>query len=140
MDDKKVDVVIKFKKAPASGFMLSLPGFEDELVKHNELVLQLQPGEKVPASYFRRSQSYISVTNALTTSPFIQVVLGSNIKSPGFRSIPFQTSLDLLYSDKFSDVKVPEAYTRLMLDVLDGKQSAFVRRYCIFRNGAFLSF
>lgn len=35
--------------------------------------------------------------------------------------------MDLTYGDRFGDLEVPDAYTRLILDVLRGKQATFVR-------------
>ena len=35
--------------------------------------------------------------------------------------------MNLSYSDKFPDVKLPDAYARLLLDVLRGEQATFVR-------------
>ena len=35
--------------------------------------------------------------------------------------------MDLSYDEKFPDVKLPDAYTRLILDVLRGEQATFVR-------------
>jgi 6-phosphogluconate dehydrogenase len=59
------------------------------------------------------------------------VYLKTNVKSPGFAAIPVQSELDLNYDTRyFADAEGaenPEAYTRLILDVLQGKQAAFVR-------------
>merc|ERR1712226_636884 len=54
----------------------------------------------------------------------------TNVKSPGFTTTPVQSELEINYDTRFfsKDSKVnPDAYTRLILDVLQGKQSAFVR-------------
>ena len=47
--------------------------------------------------------------------------------SPGFQTNPLETDMDLTYGDRFQDLEVPDAYTRLILDVLRGKQATFVR-------------
>lgn len=46
---------------------------------------------------------------------------------PGFKTKPVETDMDLSYDEKFPDVKLPDAYTRLILDVLRGEQATFVR-------------
>ena len=69
----------------------------------NELVILLQPNEAI----------------------WLKV----NTKKPGFSgfqaAVPLE--LDLTYKKRFGDVKLPEAYTRLLLDSLRGDQSLFVR-------------
>ena len=46
---------------------------------------------------------------------------------PGFATTPVETDMDVSYNEKFPDVKLPDAYTRLILDVLRGEQATFVR-------------
>ena len=41
----------------------------------------------------------------------------------------FQTDLDLSYNTKYKGVKMPDAYERLILDVINGNQLHFVRKY-----------
>jgi len=59
------------------------------------------------------------------------VYLKTNVKSPGFAAKPVQSELDLNYDTRFfshcDNACNPDAYTRLILDVLQGKQGAFVR-------------
>ena len=50
-----------------------------------------------------------------------------NIKMPGLTSTPVMTELNMSYNTNFADANVPDAYTRLILDVLRGQQAAFVR-------------
>jgi 6-phosphogluconate dehydrogenase len=63
--------------------------------------------------------------------PSEAVYLKTNVKSPGFAAVPVQSELDLNYDTRFfasaEGGANPEAYTRLILDVLQGKQAAFVR-------------
>ncbi|DAZ93048.1 TPA: hypothetical protein N0F65_009796 [Lagenidium giganteum] len=66
-----------------------------------ELVMRLQPSEAV----------YMKV----------------NVKSPGLATNAISSELDLSYAQRYADTEVPDAYTRLILDVLRGKQAAFVR-------------
>lgn len=65
----------------------------------NALVLRLQPN---PAVYFC-----------------------ANLKTPGFSETPASTHLGVDYAG--ANNKIPDAYTRLLLDVLRGQQASFVR-------------
>jgi glucose-6-phosphate 1-dehydrogenase len=75
--------------------------FAGNKVPLNELVIRVQPNDAI---YFK-----------------------CNVKTPGFRTIPVETDMDLTYTDKFEKLEVPDAYTRLILDVLRGEQATFVR-------------
>jgi len=70
-------------------------------VPRNELVLRMQPNEAI--------------------------YMKTNVKSPGFSNAPIQSELEVNYNTKFSESINPDAYTRLILDVLRGRHSAFVR-------------
>lgn len=75
--------------------------FPDVEIPLQELVLRLQPNEAV----------YMKV----------------NVKSPGLATTAISSELDLSYNQRYEGTEVPDAYTRLILDVLRGKQAAFVR-------------
>jgi len=49
------------------------------------------------------------------------------LKKPGLQTIPIQSELDLTYQDRYPVAELHDAYTRLLLDVLRGKQATFVR-------------
>jgi len=90
---------IQFKDAPAATYL-----FEGLDCPRNEMVMRLQPSEAV--------------------------YLKTNVKSPGFAAKPLQTEMEVNYDQRFfahSKEFNPDAYTRLILDVLQGKQGAFVR-------------
>jgi len=99
LNERKAEMRIQFKDAPASEFLF------DKNCPRNELVMRLQPDEAI---YFK-----------------------TNVKSPGFSSDPIQSELEVNYSTKFfeqsSNSTNPDAYTRLILDVLRGRSAAFVR-------------
>ena len=84
-------------KDPPGGVNL----FQGQETPRNELVLRLQPDEAV--------------------------YMKTNVKMPGLSSKPGQVEMDLSYKERFADAKNPDAYTRLILDVLRGKQAGFVR-------------
>ena len=89
---------IQFKDAPASEFLF------DHKCPRNELVMRMQPDEAI--------------------------YLKTNVKSPGFSSEPIQSELEVNYNTRFfnrSSDSNPDAYTRLILDVLRGRSATFVR-------------
>ena len=54
----------------------------------------------------------------------------TNVKSPGFRAKPIQSELEVKYDSRFfanQNIPNPDAYTRLIVDVLRGRHEAFVR-------------
>jgi hypothetical protein len=62
--------------------------------------------------------------------PSEAVYMKTNVKSPGFATRPIQSELEVNYDTRFfSHTKEsnPDAYTRLILDVLRGNQAPFVR-------------
>lgn len=73
--------------------------FPNHTLARNELVMRLQPD---PA-----------------------IFLTTNIKSPGFASSPMPVSMGMDYQSLSQEN--PDAYTRLILDVLRGRQASFVR-------------
>lgn len=67
----------------------------------NELVLRLQPDEAV--------------------------YMKTNVKRPGLKTTPITSELDLSYSTRYADEEMFDAYTRLILEVIRGRQATFVR-------------
>ncbi|KAK7061734.1 glucose-6-phosphate 1-dehydrogenase [Favolaschia claudopus] len=70
-------------------------------ITRNELVFRIQPSEAV----------------------YLKIVA----KSPGLQTQAIATEMDLTYNRRFADAKIPEAYEALILDVLQGDHSNFVR-------------
>ena len=50
------------------------------------------------------------------------------VKKPGLESDVVMSELDLSYGDRYKDIVIPDAYERLILDVINGDQQHFVRR------------
>ncbi|XP_041093083.1 glucose-6-phosphate 1-dehydrogenase isoform X2 [Polyodon spathula] len=73
----------------------------DRHCKRNELVIRVQPNEAVYAKMMT--------------------------KKPGMFFNPEESELDLTYGSRYKDVKLPDAYERLILDVFCGSQMHFVR-------------
>lgn len=69
--------------------------------KRNELVIRVQPGEAL----------YVKLM----------------VKTPGMAFDMEETELDLTYGHRYANVKLPDAYERLILDVFCGSQMHFVR-------------
>ncbi|KAI8992550.1 glucose-6-phosphate dehydrogenase [Pilobolus umbonatus] len=78
-----------------------IPGSLFSDASKNELVLRVQPGEAV----------YMKFNN----------------KSPGFSYDSMLTELDLTYKKRYKNLKIPSAYENLILDILRGDHSNFVR-------------
>ncbi|CAM9437979.1 unnamed protein product [Ectocarpus sp. 4 AP-2014] len=74
--------------------------FDDKPLPRNELVMKL----KQESIYFK-----------------------TNVKAPGLANRPIQSELDLSYGERYPSLYSPDAYTRLVLEVLRGKQATFVR-------------
>jgi glucose-6-phosphate 1-dehydrogenase len=70
-------------------------------IARNELVIRIQPDEAI----------YIKM----------------NTKTPGLQTMVVPTEMDLTYARRFADRKIPEAYEALILDMLKGDHSNFVR-------------
>ena len=100
LNEKKAEMRIQFKDAPAA---VSL--FGNSIVPRNELVIKLQPQETI--------------------------YMKSNIKTPGFSSAPIQSELEVKYDSRYfepdSGYSNPDAYSRLILEVLRGRSASFVR-------------
>ena len=99
LDERKAEMRVQFKSAPAAETLFG--GVE---VPRNELVMKLQPGESM--------------------------YLKSNIKTPGFSSTPIQSELEVKYDTRYFAHCTscnPDAYSRLILDVLRGRSANFVR-------------
>lgn len=89
---------IRVQFRPPPGASHMFPGVH---IPVQELVVRLQPDEAV----------YMKM----------------NVKSPGLQTQAISSELDLSYAQRYEGAEVPDAYTRLILDVLRGKQAAFVR-------------
>ena len=78
------------------------PLFVKDEKSRNELVMRLQPQEAI----------YLKML----------------VKKPGLDSDVAMSELDLSYDERYKDVVIPDAYERLILDVVHGDQQHFVRR------------
>jgi glucose-6-phosphate 1-dehydrogenase len=70
-------------------------------IARNELVLRIQPDEAI----------YMKM----------------NSKLPGFTTRAVPVELDMTYTKRFTDAKIPQAYEALILDAFKGDHSNFVR-------------
>jgi len=66
---------------------------------------------------------------AIRLQPSEAIWLRLNTKKPGFARLnsTYSSDLDLTYQNRFGNLVLPGAYTRLILDCLEGDQSLFVR-------------
>jgi glucose-6-phosphate 1-dehydrogenase len=92
------EIVVQFRQVPHSVF----PGVPDEMVTPNRLVLRLQPDEGVR--------------------------LHLVAKRPGPGGIrPHPVELNLSFAETFKS-RLPDAYERLLMDVVQGNPTLFMRR------------
>lgn len=91
------------RKAEVRLQLRDVPGdiFPTGRTKRNEVVFRVQPGEAVYTKMM--------------------------IKVPGIGFDMEETELDLSYGSRYSGIKMPDAYERLLLEVLMGSQTNFVR-------------
>lgn len=99
VDERKAEVRIQFKDA--AGAEMLFGGSNSPRLERNELVMRLQPTESI--------------------------YLKAMVKSPGLQTDMQQAELDLTYKNRFKGTYNPDAYTRLLLEVLRGNQGDFVR-------------
>jgi len=99
LDERKAEVRIQMKDAPGAKAM-----FDGQECARNEIVLKVQPDEAI--------------------------WMKTNFKQPGLHTKPIMAELEMTYKQREAwkqELVLPEAYTRLVLDVLRGKQATFVR-------------
>ena len=96
---RQAEIRIQCHHAPGKLYKKQL-GSESEM-NSNELVIRIQPDESIN--------------------------LRLNSKIPGLGMRLDQTDLDLQYKTKFSEDSLPDAYERLILDVVQGDKRLFIR-------------
>ena len=97
LNERKAEVRIQFRTPPGGLFSAS----DDGATNRNELVLRVQPKEAI----------YMKM----------------NMKAPGLATHAITSELDLSYKSRFEDSRLPDAYERLILDVMRNDHSNFVR-------------
>lgn len=118
LNDKKVEIRVQFKDVPGNTL------FPD--IARNELVVRIQPEEVG----FCKAEDGRSPLQQTHTSPCVisqAVYIKMMNKSPGYNSAPKISELQLTYSRRYSDIRIPDAYETLMVDILRGDHSNFVR-------------
>ncbi|KAJ3675451.1 hypothetical protein LUZ60_004493 [Juncus effusus] len=100
----KAGKALNSRKAEIRVQFKDVPGdiFKCKKQGRNEFVIRLQPKEAM----------YMKLT----------------VKKPGLDMSTIQSELDLSYGMRYTDVPIPEAYERLILDTIRGDQQHFVRR------------
>jgi glucose-6-phosphate 1-dehydrogenase len=93
--------------------------------KRSEIVIQFKP---VPHSIFPETTQVNPNKLVIRLQPDEAVTLWMEIKEPGAGGLRLKTlPLNLSYADNFT-VRYPDAYERLLLDVVRGNLSLFMRR------------
>lgn len=99
MPSKTTEVVVSFKALPHNIF-----GGKQRQLAQNKLIIRLQPQEGVELQM-------------LNKVPGIE----SSMRLQG-------TKLDLAFYETFKDIRIADAYERLLLEAMNGNQTLFVRR------------
>ncbi|MEM7728424.1 MAG: glucose-6-phosphate dehydrogenase [Pseudomonadota bacterium] len=93
--------------------------------RRSEIVIQFRP---VPHSIFPPDTSVDANRLVIRLQPDEAVTLWMEIKEPGAGGLRLKTlPLNLSYADNFT-VRYPDAYERLLMDVVRGNLSLFMRR------------
>jgi glucose-6-phosphate 1-dehydrogenase len=93
--------------------------------RYSEIVINFKP---VPHNIFPGKKEIKNNSLTIRLQPEERIDLTQNIKIPGpggYRYKPF--SLELDYADHFKQ-RFPDAYERLLMDVVRGNQTLFMRR------------
>lgn len=93
--------------------------------KHSEIVINFK---NIPHNIFPNSKPIVNNKLIISLQPEERIELVQTVKIPGpggYRYKP--TSLVLDYSTSFQD-RLPEAYERLLIDVIRGNQTLFMRK------------
>ena len=93
-----------------------------------EIRLQLRdvPGDLFKEQRVNGRQARNEFVVRLQPDPAIYMKM--TVKEPGLGMELAQSELELLYTEKYEDTPIPEAYERLILDCINGDQQHFVRR------------
>jgi glucose-6-phosphate 1-dehydrogenase len=103
LNERKAEVRIQFRDVPGNMFdeEMSDNGVKGTLAR-DELVIRVQPNEAI----------YLKI----------------NTKRPGEMGFSIEeTELDLTYNERYKGVRLPDAYERLIVDVVMGSKINFVR-------------
>jgi glucose-6-phosphate 1-dehydrogenase len=98
LPERMSEIIVQFRPVPHSMF-------GDAVLKANKLVITLQPDENVGLTMMAKAP-------------------GLDRDGLKLRSVPLNIGMD----NAFADVRRRIAYERLMLDLIEGKQTLFVRR------------
>ena len=104
LDESKAEIVINFKNTPGNIFNKASSDTNttnNHTAENNQLVIRIQPDEQI----------YFSINN----------------KVPGLDLKTKKSVLNLLYKNSYQNTDIPEAYERLLLEVIRGDKSLFIR-------------
>jgi glucose-6-phosphate 1-dehydrogenase len=106
LNETKTEIRVQFKRPPGSSMLFPREDIEnsnDETVARNELVIRLQPDQAMYVKF--------------------------NVQAPGLKGEPITSELDLSYKHRYPEefVRLPNAYTFLILQALRGDNASFMR-------------
>ena len=85
--------------------------------------IRIQFKDKVPSLYKQVYRNEL----VMRVQPDMAIYMKTNLKQPGLSHETTMGELDMTYSEAFADAYLPDAYERLILDVLKGHSENFVR-------------
>lgn len=81
----------------------------------------------IPASEYLFDTKCARNELVMKMRPSDAIYMKTNVKRPGYHTVPVQSELEVNYNQRYSEENNPDAYSRLILDVLRGRQGTFVR-------------
>ena len=117
LNERKAEIRIQFSR-PVNGLFAGPAGGDT----HRFGVGQGVASAEAAARHFTHNNELV-----IRIQPNEAVYLKMMSKMPGLESTPVETELNLSYNTRYPTRPPPEAYARLILDVLRGDQSQFVR-------------
>jgi glucose-6-phosphate 1-dehydrogenase len=92
-------------------------------LRERKAEIRIQFKEKVPRLFNKVYRNEL----VMRVQPDMSIYIKTNLKQPGLSNTTTMGELDMTYSEAFADAYLPDAYERLILDVLMGHSENFVR-------------
>lgn len=120
LNEQKAEIRIQFDDVPGPLFGVQL---EDEQVlhHHHDDVDDDPDSSEMACDHLARNELVLRV------QPNEAVYMKLMVKKPGHDMLPMLSDLDLSYASRYSQLRIPDAYESLILDILRGDQANFVR-------------
>lgn len=132
LNEQKAEIRIQFNDVPGALFSQSSSMFSDlELPECGKISGPTASGTDSPQFYAPPppvgTDELARNELVLRVQPNEAVYMKLMVKRPGHGMHPMLSDLDLSYASRYSQLRIPDAYESLILDVLRGEQANFVR-------------